>query len=126
MCAGASEVDVRDSSPTRDDASQAFCREVHRGSSVGGLAQRVASCSTIALTNLANAHGDLGNQKTKRDMLLRTLRIKEAHYGEDLPGFTLLLSGGCPRQRVLMPARCVRHTWACGIQILDPPRKTCH
>jgi hypothetical protein len=39
----------------------------------------------ITLTNLGNAHGALGNARTKREMLERALRIKEAHYGPDHP-----------------------------------------
>ena len=37
----------------------------------------------IILAHLAIAHGVLGDPGTKKDMLQRALRIKEAHYGED-------------------------------------------
>ena len=37
----------------------------------------------MAPTNLVNAHGALVDHATKRDMLQRALRTKEAHYGQD-------------------------------------------
>ena len=35
----------------------------------------------LTLTELGNAHQDLGDARTARDMLERALRIQEAHYG---------------------------------------------
>ena len=39
--------------------------------------------SHITLSNLANAHGVLGDPGTQKDLLQRALRILEAHYGGD-------------------------------------------
>ena len=39
--------------------------------------------SPITLSNLANAHGVLGDPGTQKDLLQRALRILEAHYGGD-------------------------------------------
>merc|ERR1711869_78728 len=50
-------------------------QEAHYGPEHVGVAK--------TLVNLANAHGELGDARTKRDMLERALPIIEAHYGPE-------------------------------------------
>ena len=37
------------------------------------------------LNDLGNAHGDLGDYRTKKDFLERVLKIEEQHFGADHP-----------------------------------------
>ena len=45
----------------------------------------------VTLTNLANAHGDLGNYQTAKEMLERALAIQETHFGKDHPQVAITL-----------------------------------
>ena len=37
----------------------------------------------VVLTNLGNAYGDLGDNKTSKEMLEKALKILEQYYGSD-------------------------------------------